>query len=51
VILFTGKAWGKTSFWNHEDPSHWMWVEPPALAPSTSLPETAGEKEDSNGKA
>jgi hypothetical protein len=30
VILFTGKAWGKTSFWNHEDPSHWMWVEPPS---------------------
>lgn len=24
VILFTGKAWGKTSFWSHEDGTHWM---------------------------
>lgn len=24
VIFFSGKKWGKTSFWNWEDPTHWM---------------------------
>lgn len=38
VIFWTGKSWGKTSFWNHEDGTHWMQLPTDPPPPSQEQP-------------